>query len=83
VLYTGDLSVRTKDGEFICKDAGAFRTTGDGAVSSLCTIVSGTGAYSGATGTIQFTGASGGNGDCSGTLVFLRDAPRSRRAGRA
>jgi hypothetical protein len=74
VLYTGDLSVRAKDGEFTCKDAGAFRTSGDGAVSSVCTIVSGTGAYSGATGTIQFTGTfsstSGGNGDYSGTLVF-------------
>jgi hypothetical protein len=74
VLYTGDLSVNTKDGEFTCKDAGAFRTTGDGATSSVCTIVSGTGAYAGATGTIQFSGtfssASGGNGDYSGTLVF-------------
>lgn len=72
-LYTGDIAVRTKDGDFICKDAGAFRTTGDGAVSSVCTIVSGSGAFAGVTGTLQFVGnfslSSGGVGDFTGSLV--------------
>ncbi len=74
LLYTGDIIVRTKDGQFTCKDAGAFRTTGDGAVSSVCTIVGGTGAYAGVSGTLQFVGSfsstGGGIGDYSGSLVY-------------
>lgn len=73
VLYTGDLTVRTKDGELMCKDAGALRTIAEGAVSSVCTIVTGTGAYSGVTGTLQFVGnfssTIGGVGDYTGSLV--------------
>jgi hypothetical protein len=73
LLYTGDLTVRTKDGEFTCKDAGAFRTVAEGAVSSVCTIVAGTGAYSGVTGTLQFVGnfssTTGGAGEYSGSLA--------------
>lgn len=67
LLYTGDLVLTTKDGQLFCKDAGAFQTTGAGAVSSVCVIVSGTGGFTGATGTIQFVGtftfASGGEGE--------------------
>jgi hypothetical protein len=73
LLYTGDLTLRTKDGDFTCKDAGAFRTVAEGAVSSVCTIVAGTGAYAGVTGTLQFVGnfssTTGGVGEYSGSLA--------------
>ena len=56
LLYTGDIVVTTHHGTITCKDAGAFESTGAGAVSSVCHIVSGTGDYSGSTGSIQFVG---------------------------
>lgn len=56
LLYTGDIVVSHKFGTLTCKDAGAFQSAGAGAVSSVCTIVAGTGDYAGATGSIQFVG---------------------------
>ena len=56
LLYTGDIVLSNQFGTLTCKDAGAFQSAGSGAVSSVCTIVEGTGQYSGATGTIQFVG---------------------------
>jgi hypothetical protein len=61
----------TKDGTLFCKDAGAFRPSGDGAVSSVCAIVSGTGTLAGASGEIQFVGnftSNGGTGDYRATI---------------
>lgn len=72
VLYTGDIAIHTKDGDLSCKDAGAFRTTGAGEVSSVCTIIGGTDGLAGTSGVIQFVGtfttAFGGAGDYRGTL---------------
>jgi len=71
LLYTGDLMLTTKDGALLCKDAGAFKAVGDGAVSSVCAIVSGSGSLAGATGEIQFVGnftAAGGVGDYRATI---------------
>lgn len=72
VLYTGDIAIHTRDGDLSCKDAGALRTTGSGEVSSVCTIISGTSAFAGTTGVIQFVGtftlSAGGAGDYQGTL---------------
>ncbi len=71
--YTGDITMQAKSGSLLCKDSGAFQTTGMGAVSSVCAIVSGTGSFAGASGVIQFVGtftaASGGQGDYRGTIV--------------
>ena len=67
LLYTGDITIEAKGGTLTCKDAGAFRTTGDGAVSSVCAVVAGTGDYAGAGGTVQYVGnfsaETGGVGD--------------------
>jgi hypothetical protein len=73
VLYTGDLVVQAKDGVFTCKDAGAVGATGQRPVASVCTIVSGTGAYAGVTGALRFVGtfsaSTGGSGDGTGSLT--------------
>jgi hypothetical protein len=72
LLYTGDIVVHTDGGDLLCKDAGAFESTGDGAVSSVCHITGGTGDFVGAQGQIQFVGtftfAAGGNGDYRAVL---------------
>lgn len=66
-LYTGDIVVHTERGDLLCKDAGAFESTGDGAVSSVCHIIGGTGEFVGAQGQIQFVGTftfdAGGDGE--------------------
>jgi hypothetical protein len=71
--YTGDIAIQAKGGNLVCKDSGAFQTTGMGAVSSVCVIVSGTGSFAGASGVIQFVGtftaASGGQGDYHGAIT--------------
>jgi hypothetical protein len=73
VLYTGDLVVQATDGAFTCKDAGAVGATEQGPVASVCTIVSGTGAYAGVTGAQRFVGtfsaSTGGSGDYTGSLT--------------
>ena len=67
LTYTGDIEITSRDGTLFCKDAGAFQSVDPGAVSSVCTIVGGTGDYTGATGYIQFVGtftfADGGDGE--------------------
>lgn len=72
VSYTGDITMQLKGGSLLCKDSGAFQTTGPGAVASVCVIVGGTGAFAGATGVIQFVGTftstGGGEGDYRGTV---------------
>lgn len=73
LFYSGDLRLETKSGVLHCSDAGAFESIGDGAVSSVCTIVAGTGEFAGVTGEIQFLGnftaASGGDGEYRAVLT--------------
>jgi hypothetical protein len=72
-FYSGDLTLETKSGTVHCKDAGAFRSIGDGAVSSVCTLVAGSGEFAGVTGEIQFLGnftaAAGGDGEYRAVLT--------------
>ena len=72
-FYSGDLTLETKSGTVHCKDADAFESIGDGAVSSVCTIVAGTGEFAGVTGEIQFLGnftaAAGGDGEYRAVLT--------------
>jgi hypothetical protein len=76
VLITGDTPLQarlgSKQGTLTFKDSGAFHTTGDGEFAELFSVVSGTGDFAGATGTLFATGtfdfAAGGEGEYSGTL---------------
>jgi|SRR5688500_6629610 len=67
MFYTGDITLTTRDGVLQCKDAGAFEVNAPGAVSSVCSIIGGTGEFAAASGTIQFVGtftlADGGDGE--------------------
>ena len=55
VFYTGDLTVHTKDGDLIVKDAGVVKSTG-GDVASVSTIVGGTASLARASGSIRISG---------------------------
>src|SRR5688572_28321234 len=52
VLVTGDNQFQTLQGTLITKDAIVLRTTGAGEFTEVDTIVSGTGSWAGATGTL-------------------------------
>ena len=72
--YTGDITIRTNNGDIFDKDAGAFNalpnSTGD--VGAVSTITGGTGIYAGASGRIRiagtFTPADGGDSDYEGEV---------------
>src|SRR5262249_37723596 len=70
VLLTGDNLIQTKDGDLMTKDAIVLRTTGDGDFAENDTLISGTGAWAGATGHLNATGtftvAAGGEGKYTG-----------------
>ncbi len=76
VLITGDTTLHarlgSKSGTLEFKDSGAFKTIGDGEFAELFSVVSGTGDFVGATGTLIVTGtfdfAGGGDGEYSGTI---------------
>ena len=76
VLITGDTTMQARigfrTGTLQFKDSGAFKTVGDGEFSELFSVVSGTGDFAGATGTLIVTGtfdfAGGGEGEYSGTV---------------
>ena len=57
-FYTGDLVLRTKDGDLMIKDAGAFNIApnSNGDFGSVQTVVEGTGDFVGATGRIRMEG---------------------------
>jgi hypothetical protein len=56
VLLTADVSIQTKVGDLVVKDATLLRPT-SGEFSIIWTVTGGTGTYSGATGVIQVTGS--------------------------
>lgn len=60
ILFTADATVHARigglTGDIVFKEGGAFKTTGDGEFSELFSIVSGTGAFAGATGQIYGNG---------------------------
>ena len=72
VLLTGDNQIATKTGTLLTKDAIALRTTGTGDFAEVDTVISGTGEWAGATGTLRaqgtFTVAGGGSGDYVGQI---------------
>ncbi len=78
VLITGDTPLQArlgnKTGVINFKDSGAFHTTGDGEFAELFSIVSGTGDFTGATGTLFISGtfdfAAGGDGTYHGTICL-------------
>jgi hypothetical protein len=60
VLFTSDsvihAQVRGKQGDLMIKNAGVFRTTGDGEILDLQVITGGTGELAGATGVLRASG---------------------------
>ena len=75
LLYTGDIVLTTRFGTLTCKDAGAFESTGSGAVSSVCAVVGGTGNLTGAAGTVQFVGNFTFEGGGEGEYRAVIDVP--------
>jgi hypothetical protein len=57
-FYTGDAVIRTKDGDLMIKDAGAFDIgpTSNGDFGAVLAIIGGTGDFVGATGRIRIEG---------------------------
>ena len=74
VLLTGDNSFDLRDGTLLTKDAIVLKTTGAGDFAEVDTIVGGTGAWAGATGTLRgqgtFTVQGGGQGSYEGEVCF-------------
>lgn len=68
ILFTADATVHARigglTGDIVFKEGGAFKTIGDGEFSELFSVVSGTGAFTGATGQVYGNGkAVNGAGD--------------------
>jgi hypothetical protein len=71
VLLTGDNLIQTRDGDLMTKDAVVLRATGTGDFAEVDTIIGGTGAWAGATGSLTATGtftAAGGRGEYAGEV---------------
>lgn len=68
ILLTGDNRIETRNGALMTKDAIVLQTTGDGDFAEVDTIVGGTGAWAGATGTLKAVGVFGASGG-EGTYV--------------
>ncbi len=72
ILVTGDNLIQTAHGDLLTKDAVVLKTTGAGEFAEVDTIVSGTGDWAGATGTITATGtfttSDGGDGHYTGEV---------------
>lgn len=67
IAVTGDNAYQTSRGTIFTKDAIVLSTVGDGEFAEVDTIVGGTGAYAGATGTLVGTGTFA-NGAGSGVI---------------
>jgi hypothetical protein len=73
VVLTGDNVITTRTGTLTTKDAIVLKTTGAGDFAEVDTIVGGTGAWAGATGTIRAQGtftSAGGEGDYIGEICL-------------
>jgi hypothetical protein len=71
ILLTGDNAIHTSDGTLLTKDAIVLQTTGAGNFAEVDTVIGGTGAWAGATGTFRAQGtfANGiGQGDYIGEI---------------
>ena len=71
ILVTGDNTIQTSRGTLLTKDAIVLQTTGVGNFGEVDTVVGGTGAWSGATGTLRAQGTfagGGGQGDYVGDI---------------
>lgn len=73
-FYTGHIVVQTSRGQLTCQDAGAYSFADPtGPVADLCTIVAGSGDWSGVNGTLRihgtFTLAGGGDSRYEGELT--------------
>lgn len=71
---TIDARIGNRSGTLIIKNAGVFRTAGEGSIVDLQTIVGGTGAFAAASGDIRaegtFSTATGGMSHYSGTVCL-------------
>ncbi|MBI5669369.1 MAG: hypothetical protein HZC41_15300 [Chloroflexi bacterium] len=71
LILTGDNLIETPNGNLLTKDAIVFKTSGKGEFAEVDTIVGGTGAWVGMTGTLTATGTfteSGGEGRYTGEI---------------
>jgi hypothetical protein len=81
VLITGGTALKARvgflTGTLNLRDSGAFKSTGNGEFAEIFSVVSGTGWFENATGTLTVTGsftvATGGGGDFKGEICLSSD----------
>ena len=80
LLFTSDSTITARlgrrSGTLIIKNAGGFRTVGEGSIVDVQAIVGGTGDFAGASGDLRATGvftqAAGGTSTYAGTVCLPR-----------